>query len=205
MRLRHSIALGLGTLIVVAIASPAARACWWWHRPYSGPAYYGPPVAVAPPVVVAQPGPGAPALLPPSAVPTVPIRPPAGARATQPGGDPLVERGKYLVLEVAGCTHCHTPHEKGKPVESKLLRGATLPIQPKDKKADWAPESPDITRSGLAGKWGEAGLVKFLTTGKDPDGGDPVPPMPAYHLNQDDARAIARYLLSIGGEKKGAK
>jgi hypothetical protein len=201
MRFRYTLALNLGALIVVAVAVPSARACWWWHHgPSYGPVYPGP--VYPPPVAVAQPGPAAPAPLPPSAaIPTV--RPPSTAdRAGPAGGDPLIQRGKYLVLEVAGCTHCHTPHVKGKPDESKLLRGATLPIQPKAKTADWAPESPDITRSGLAGKWGEAGLVKFLTTGKDPDQGDPVPPMPAYHLNQDDARAIARYLLSIGGEKK---
>lgn len=130
---------------------------------------------------------------------------PPAARSGGKGDDALVKRGKYLALEVAHCDHCHTPHEKGKHDESKLLRGATLPIKPTDPKADWADESPDITRSGLAGKSGEAGMVKFLRTGKNPAGKDPIAPMPAFHLTEEDAKAVARYLLSVGGAEKGGR
>jgi mono/diheme cytochrome c family protein len=128
--------------------------------------------------------------------------PPTG-RVGESGDPALVKRGEYLVLEVAHCGHCHTPRDAaGKPDRSKLLQGATLPIQPKDPKADWAEMSPDITKGGLAGKWGEAGLVKFLTTGKNAHGENPTAPMPAFHLKPDDARAVAQYLLSLPGKAK---
>jgi len=208
MRVRYLVALVFGALLLAVVATPSARACWWGHqRPYYGPAYYGPsygPV-YGPPVVAAPPAYAIPGPLPPSAgVPTVQA-PTGGGQSAPRGGDPLVQRGKYLVLEVAHCDHCHTPQESGKHDESKLLRGATLPIRPKDPKAEWADKSPDITRGGLAGKLGEDAIVKFLMTGKDPAGNTPRPPMPTYHLNEDDARAVARYLLSVGGDDKGGR
>ena len=182
MRVRYLVALSFGTLILAVVATPSAHACWWCHqRPYYPPTYYDAPVVVVPPTAAA-----------PRPLPV------AGGSNEQ-----LIQRGKYLVHEVAHCTHCHTPQTGGKPDESKLLRGATLPIKPKDPKAEWADMSPDITRSGLAGKLGEEGIVKFLMTGKDPKGNAPKPPMPVYHMKEDDARAVARYLLSVGGDAKG--
>jgi mono/diheme cytochrome c family protein len=124
-------------------------------------------------------------------------------RAAEPSrDDTLIKRGEYLVTQVAGCTHCHTPtQEKGRPDAGRQLQGATLPIRPKEPTKDWADKSTDITRSGLAGKWSEADMVKFLTTAKNPDGADPIPPMPAFHLHDEDARAIAAYLRSLPGSK----
>jgi len=113
------------------------------------------------------------------------------------GEDALLKRGEYLVTEVAGCTHCHSPPGD----KARMLQGAELPIQPKQPTKNWADKAPDLTRSGLAGKWKEADLVKFLTTGKNPDGEAPTPPMPAFHLHDDDARAVAAYLRSLPGSK----
>jgi mono/diheme cytochrome c family protein len=118
------------------------------------------------------------------------------------GDAALLEHGKYLALEVAGCTHCHTPQDaKGNHDPSRLLQGATLTIQPKVKTSNWADKSPDITHSGLAGVWSEAEMVKFLTTGLNPEGEKPTAPMPAFHLHEKDARAIALYLRSLPGKK----
>src|SRR5207244_9375309 len=81
-----------------------------------------------------------------------------------------IRHGEYLVTEVAHCGHCHTPqNDKGLPITSRQLQGATLQIMPKKKTAEWADQSPDITRSGLAGKWSEQDMVKFLMTGVNPD------------------------------------
>jgi mono/diheme cytochrome c family protein len=119
------------------------------------------------------------------------------------GREALVKRGDYLVNEVAHCSHCHSPPgDNGLPDRGRLLLGAVLPIQPKHPTKNWADKSPDITRSGLAGKWTETDLVKFLTTGKNPDGEGPTPPMPAFHLHEDDARAVAAYLRSLPGREK---
>ena len=113
-----------------------------------------------------------------------------------------IRHGEYLVNEVAHCSHCHTPQsDKGVPISSRLLQGATLPIMPKNKTTEWADQSPDITRSGLAGKWKEQEMVHFLMTGVNPDGKKPIPPMPVFHLQRDDARAVTLYLRSLPGKK----
>ena len=127
------------------------------------------------------------------------------------GGADLVKRGAYLVNEVAHCSHCHTPQgEKGQLDRSRLLQGATLPIRPKEKTEHWEGKSPDITRSGLAGMWSEEEMIKFLRTGNNPEGEKPTPPMPVFHLHQEDARAVALYLKSLPGKmdhkrKEGGK
>ena len=134
------------------------------------------------------------------------LAPAGGQQPGAKGDDALVKRGEYLALEVAHCGHCYTPPDaKGNPDRAKLLQGATLPIKPKDPKAEWADESPDITKGGLAGRWGEDGLVKFLPTGKNPGGHGPTPPMPTFRLKEEDARAVARYLLSVPGKKKDGR
>ena len=46
-------------------------------------------------------------------------------------------------------------------------------------------------------KWGEATLVKFLTTGLGPNGKPAGAPMPIYKMSQDDAEAIVDYLKSL--------
>lgn len=124
--------------------------------------------------------------------------------AKQPRGSEagLRERGAYLVNSVILCSDCHTPQDShGNPDKAKWLRGTELPIKPKKETKNWADEAPDITASGLAGKWGEQGLVKFLTTGIDPTGNKARPPMPAFRLNSDDARAVAAYLHSLSGKE----
>src|SRR5947209_3999746 len=71
-----------------------------------------------------------------------------------PGTADLIKHGDYLVNEVAHCSHCHTaPGAQGRPDRSRLLRGATLEIVPKQETKNWAGKSPDITSAGLAGKW----------------------------------------------------
>lgn len=123
----------------------------------------------------------------------------------QTGADAAaLKHGAYLVNAAILCGDCHTPQDaKGKPDKARHLRGSTLPIRPKKEMKDWVDEAPDITSRGLAGKWGEQALVKFLMTGTDPDGMTARPPMPAFRLNPEDARAVALYLQSLPGAKGG--
>jgi mono/diheme cytochrome c family protein len=115
----------------------------------------------------------------------------------------LIRHGEYLVNEVAHCSVCHTPPgSKGQPDRSRLLQGTVLPIEPKKKTENWADRSPDITSSGLAGKWSEQDFIKFLMTGVDPDGKTPRDPMPKFHLNARDARAVALYVKSLPGSRE---
>jgi len=133
------------------------------------------------------------------------------ARSGSAANTDLVKQGEYLVNEVAHCSHCHTPQdEKGRPDRSRLLQGATLPIRPKKDTENWAGKSPDITRSGVTGEWSKADMIKFLTTGKNPEGEGPTPPMPVFRLHKEDARAVSHYLKSLPGKgghkrKEGGK
>jgi mono/diheme cytochrome c family protein len=49
---------------------------------------------------------------------------------------------------------------------------------------------------GLATRWGEEKLVKFLSTGEQADA-----PMPAFKLTVGDARAVVAYLRSLPGKR----
>jgi mono/diheme cytochrome c family protein len=115
-------------------------------------------------------------------------------------GGAIVQRGEYLVNVVARCGDCHTPRtDKGKLDMSRHLQGATMWFTPKVKKGEFEDHAPDITNSGRAGKWNEAKMVKFLSTGEKSD-----PPMPAYNLTVEDAEAVTAYLRSLPGRKKEA-
>jgi hypothetical protein len=48
-------------------------------------------------------------------------------------------------------------------------------------------------------------MVKFLTSGINPDGKKAMPPMPAFRLNAQDARAVFLYLKSLPGPEAGKK
>jgi mono/diheme cytochrome c family protein len=113
--------------------------------------------------------------------------------------NPKIERGKYLVEEVARCQECHTPKaDDGGFDKSKWLKGATLNIAPVTPVRGWHAQSPDITStSALWQRWGEDGVAKFLQTAKNPRGGSAGAPMPAYTMSAEDAAAVAAYLKSL--------
>jgi mono/diheme cytochrome c family protein len=107
-----------------------------------------------------------------------------------------VERGKYLVNDVAMCGDCHTPRlPNGQFDQSRWLKGTELDFAPVRPTPNWAKYAPDITKSGI--KWSEQEMASYLQTGRDPGGRIARPPMPAYRLNRQDAEAVARYLQSL--------
>jgi RNA polymerase sigma factor (sigma-70 family) len=123
-----------------------------------------------------------------------------GAKATVEGElAVLIKRGDYLVNQVARCGNCHTPRNaKGELDLSRHLQGADIWFTPKPKpRGRWADEAPNITARGRAGKWTEDRLIKFLSAGEKPK-----PPMPAYQLSMEDARAVTAYLRSLPGKNK---
>lgn len=111
-----------------------------------------------------------------------------------------VERGRYLVEEVAKCQDCHTPRmmNSNDLIKSQWLKGAPLSFTPVVAPPNWRPKTPDITStSPLWSRWGEEGMVKFLETGRNPRGNHADPPMPVYTLSNDDAAAVTAYLKSL--------
>jgi mono/diheme cytochrome c family protein len=113
--------------------------------------------------------------------------------------DDKVERGKYLVEEVAKCQDCHSPHNPdGSFDKTKWLKGATLDFAPMHDVQGWHKTAPDLTGpSRLFERWQVKGMVEFLMTAKNPRGGKADPPMPDYHMNKEDAEAIVAYLKSL--------
>jgi hypothetical protein len=96
---------------------------------------------------------------------------------------------------MAGCNDCHTRMTPTGPDMAHSLQGApiifkvTLPIPS-------ATIAPPIA-GGPAG-FTEAQLATFLQTGATPEGvKPPLPPMPAYRMNAEDAAAVAAYVWSL--------
>lgn len=105
-----------------------------------------------------------------------------------------LERGRYLVENVAMCADCHAPRlATGELDRSRWLQGRTLEFKPAVE-MPWASVAPSIT--GMPG-YSEEQAVVFLTTGLRPNGTICRPPMPAYQLSREDAAAVVTYLKSL--------
>jgi len=106
-----------------------------------------------------------------------------------------VERGRYLVEQVAMCGDCHSPRgEKGLFVAGKEYTGSPLGFAPTVPMPAWADTASYI--AGLPNYTTEQ-AVKFLMTGERPAGVPVRPPMPEYRMNQADAEAVVAYLKSV--------
>ena len=124
--------------------------------------------------------------------------PSAGQPKSDKVDDETLKRGSYLVNNVAQCGNCHTPRNaKGELDTTRHLQGARIWFKSTTIKLEkWEDAAPDLTASGLASKWGEEKLVKFLSTGAQADA-----PMPAFKLTEGDARAVVAYLRSLPGKR----
>lgn len=135
---------------------------------------------------------------------------PSSTRSTAPGGknatmaprsvsqasqESQVERGRYLVEEVAKCGECHSPRDaNGELDHSRWLQGAPIWIVPVHHDPSWAERAP-----GLAGfpSYTEAQGEKILEQGVGPNGIALRRPMHTYHLKHEDAVAIIAYLKTL--------
>ena len=106
-----------------------------------------------------------------------------------------IERGRYLVEEVAKCAECHTPRDsQGNLVRGRWLQGAPVWIMPVRRDRNWAERVPPLAGfPSLTEEQGESVLEK----GTGPNGEPLRPPMHIYHLRHEDARAIIAYLRSL--------
>ncbi|MBV9887047.1 MAG: hypothetical protein JO119_10915 [Acidobacteria bacterium] len=122
----------------------------------------------------------------PSSVPTAQANKPATAD---------VERGRYLVEEVAKCPECHTPrNDRGELRHDAWLAGAPIWIRPVAPIPNWADHAP-----ALAGwpTFTEDQGERVLEKGTGPEGEELRPPMHIYHMKHEDAKAIIAYLKSL--------
>lgn len=117
----------------------------------------------------------------------------------QPPTAAKIEYGRYIAEEVGKCQMCHSPRtETGQLDRERWMKGAVLDFAPIKPVEGWHKTSPDITSGGrLWERWGEAAMVKFMTTGLTPKGEASDPPMPAYKMKQEDAEALVAYLKTL--------
>jgi mono/diheme cytochrome c family protein len=106
-----------------------------------------------------------------------------------------IERGRYLVEEVAKCTECHTPRNaRGELDQHAWLQGAPIWIMPVRPIANWADRAPAL--AGFPSLTEEQG-ERVLEKGTGPEGETLRPPMHIYHMHHEDAKAIIAYLESL--------
>ena len=109
-----------------------------------------------------------------------------------------VERGRYIVEEVAKCTECHTPRDsRGEPDRGAWLQGAPIWIMPVHPVSNWANRAPAI--AGFPG-FSEAEGERILEQGTGPAGETLRPPMHIYHMTHADAKAVIAYLKTVPGQ-----
>jgi cytochrome c553 len=146
---------------------------------------------------------------------------------SKPSND-LIARGRYLAT-VGGCGDCHAPKTaSGQPDTTRLLAGspsnAPTPSKPVKRgevvssagstafHGPWgisyaANLTPD-PETGIAKEYTEASFIQAMRTGKSPDGGTILPPMPWQNYakaTDDDLKALWAYLLSIKPVKNKVK
>lgn len=113
--------------------------------------------------------------------------------------DNAIQKGEYLVNHVAMCVQCHTPrNQRGELDRTRLLQGAPVPMGSPFPSQTWAFKAPKL--AGLPSGYSEGDLIQLLQTGRTPRGDFPLPPMPPFRMTQEDAAAIAAYLLSLQSE-----
>jgi Cytochrome c len=114
-----------------------------------------------------------------------------------PASGSEIERGKYLVENVAMCEECHTPrNSNGDLDESRRLQGAPIWITPVHRTTNWSMRAP-----ALAGfeEFTEEQGEQILEKGVGPNGLPIQPPMHIYHMSHADAQAVIAYLRSLSG------
>lgn len=106
-----------------------------------------------------------------------------------------IERGRYLVENVAMCGECHTPRNaQGELNRNAWLQGAPIWIMPVRNIPNWAPSAPAL--AGFPSFTEEEG-ERVLERGIGPEGETLRPPMHIYHMRHEDAVAIIAYLKSL--------
>ena len=132
---------------------------------------------------------------------TMPATPTAKA---EPVLDDQVSKGKYL-FTVASCAECHTPTDKGKPIEGKYLAGGSEFQLPTGAVLRTANITPD-PETGI-GKWSEAAFVNLFKQHLEPEEAarklgpndfNSIMPWVMYAgMKEEDLRAIYQYLRTV--------
>jgi len=115
--------------------------------------------------------------------------------ANPPAPAPNIERGRYLVEDVAMCAECHSPRDAhGAVIPGQRFMGAPIPFLPPWPN-DWATRAP--RNKALPGYTDDL-AIRLLTQGSIGRDGVPLKrPMPAYRMSRQDALDVIAYLRSL--------
>ena len=107
----------------------------------------------------------------------------------------LINRGRYIVENVAVCSQCHTPRNGAGDLErGQWLEGGPLWLLPARPMGDWPLQAPRIAGSPGGS---DADMIRLLTTGVWRDGQRLRPPMPQFRMSREDAESVVAYLRSL--------
>jgi len=118
--------------------------------------------------------------------------------ATLPATNAEIERGKYIVNNVAMCPQCHSPRDANGALDTRhYLEGAPELFQPPYPDPNWPLKAPRIGGNPPAG---DQDMIKLLTTGIWTDGKPLRLPMRPFRMTETDAKAVLAYLKSVKTE-----
>ena len=113
------------------------------------------------------------------------------ATATEATGGGDVERGRYIVEDVAMCGRCHTPvNDRGQADLTHKLMGAPI----LNRLPNWMTAAPRIAGNPPGT---DEEVITLLSTGIARTGRPPVMPMPQFHMTRKDAESVLAYLKSL--------
>ena len=126
---------------------------------------------------------------------------PKGPNGTPPQHAPsgsTIERGKYLVMNVAECASCHTQRSMltGAYTAPLLSGGAKLPDDEDSTRVLVTPNLTPDARTGRIAQWSEDQFVGRFRSGRVLAGSH-MPWEAFARMSDDDLRAIYRYLRTV--------
>jgi mono/diheme cytochrome c family protein len=127
---------------------------------------------------------------------------PAGPASTpareSPVLAPTIERGRYLAAGLAGCVGCHTQRNKrnGSYTGPRFAGGEWMPAEDGSGVVFVTPNLTPHEKTGHVAHWTEDAFVTRFRLGRIAPG-SPMPWSDYQNLNEDDVRAIYRYLRSL--------
>ncbi len=118
---------------------------------------------------------------------------PAPAASVLPPGNQ--QHGQYLAEHVAMCVECHSGRDgQGRIIDTERYLGANIPFAPPWPN-DWAARAP--RNRGLPG-YDDKMALRLLTEGAiGRDGRQLRPPMPRFHMTNQDAADVIAFLRSL--------
>lgn len=114
-----------------------------------------------------------------------------------------LQRGEYLVNQVAGCGSCHTtrngPFATTGEDTTQFLGGGNVMEEPAFDAKLWVPNITSDVETGV-GAWTDDELMRAIRDGISRDGRLQVPmmPFPSYRfMSDEDVRAVVAYIRSV--------